>query len=175
MAAVSTDALFTRVGEIFVSGSGTAPYTIPAGQFSLEWYYSGIDNPSKLAPHALTKPQINLELVRMVDNKAWPRPSNQTMYKVEFNINLAYFTKEKLLRGNRQQLSKEIGNDIHLISKALQHPNNLRATIAGAETGLAGGLLEMQDEDANFEFDPESSMVTGQLVFTGFLVLSSST
>lgn len=174
MTATSTDALFTRIGEIIVSGSGVSPYTIPAGTFSLDWFWNGRDQET-LAPHTLTKPQVNFELVRMADTRAWPKPSNQSMYSLEMELNFCYFTDSKLLRNVRDDLSKQIGNHIHLISKALQHPGNLSTTDAGAETGLAGGLLQMQDEPIAFEFDPDSSTVTGQLIFTGFLVLSSST
>ena len=174
MAALNTDALYTRVGEIILSGSGTSPYTITAGSFTMDWWYQDREPPT-LATHLLTKPQVRLELIRMTDAKAWPRPSNQTMYNIEFNVNLAYYTEAKLLRTAQAELAKTIGNDIHIISKALQHPNNLRATDAGALTGLGGGLLEMQDEDVNFEFDSEASVVVGELNFTGFLVLSSST
>lgn len=174
MTATSTDALFTRIGEILISGSGTSPYTIPANTFSLEWWWDEREQET-MTPHAITKPQINVQLSRMTDTRAWPKPSNQAMYSLEFELNMLYFTDSKLLRNVRGNLSKQIGNDIHLISKALQHPNNLRLTDAGAETGLAGGLLQMSDEPVAFEFDPDSSTVTGQLVFTGWLVLSSST
>ena len=174
MPATSVQPLITRIGEIMISGSGTSPYTITAGTFGLDWWYEGVDDVKRLAPHVLATPQAKITLTKMVDGKAWPRPSNQAMYNVEFEVALAYYTDSKILRNQKDKLASTIGNDIHKISKALQHPNNLRATNAGALTGLAGGLLEQQDENPEFEWNPEASVVTGKLVFTGFLVLSSS-
>jgi len=173
MAPTTTDALFTRIGEMFISGSGTAPYQIPAGTFSMEWYWEGRQLDS-LATHALTKPQVKVTLLRMTDSRAWPKPSDQTMYRVEFEVNVVYFTDSKLLKSVRTNLAKQIGTDIHLISKALQHPGNLTQTDAGADTGLAGGLLQMSDEPVAFEFDPDASVVQGELTFTGWLVLSNA-
>lgn len=157
-----------------VSGSGTAPYTIPIGSFSLESWYEDIDDTKRLAPHTLAIPQAQIKLERIVDAKAWPRPSNQTMFNVEFEVGLSYYTDAKTLRNVRDNLSVRMMRDISRIVNALQHPNNLRATEAGALTGLAGGLLEQQDEPGEFEWDREASVVTGKLTFTGFLVLSRS-
>lgn len=174
MAASSFQPLITRIGEIMISGSGTSPYTIPTGSFSLEWWYSGLDDIKRLTPKALTTPQAKFEVVRMVDSEAWSKPSNQIMYRVEVEVGLAYYTDAKILKSARHDLETRIGRDVHRINKALSHPGNLLTTNGGTETGLAGGLLRQMDEDPEFEWQPDNSIVAGTLNFTGWLVLSSS-
>lgn len=171
MAATSITPLFTRLKEVLIEGFGTAPYTIATKTFS-DWWYEGDNDTKRLSLSVLSKPQIKYTLEEFQDAKAWARPSNQTMYNAKFKIALAYYTDEKLLKAVENKLTTRIGDDIHKIAKALQYPGNLSKTEAGFETGLAGGLLEQEPEPADFFWDRDTSVVTGNLIFAGKIVLS---
>ncbi len=176
MAAVTTTKhALTRITEILVSGSGISPYTLPANTFSLDWWYEGQEPDRKLSTIVLEKPQLLVELAEIYDLKAWTRPSNQMLFYVEFSIKMAYFTDSKILKYIRDNLSTKVMDDVIKIAKALEHPGNLLKTDAGVDTGIIGGLLEQTNDPLDFIWDREASVLTGEITFTGQLLMSSLT
>lgn len=161
--------LRTAIEEILVSGSGTPPYVIPTGSFSLETYYEGRLN-EQLSFDALIKPNLNITFTNVEDAVAWFQPNTQRLWNVELKIDMAYHADSRFLKSKRSYIETDVYNKGILIANALKYPNNLLTTISGSTTGLVSGRFE-GGKISSVKNDYENSVALATITFTGKVCL----
>lgn len=164
--------LITAIEETIVSGSGTSPYVITTGSYSLEGYYE--DRTSQgLAQDVLYKPQLRIKIESFDDAKAWLQPNTKTMYDVDLSVNIAYHLDSKVWKTQRTYLETQLVNEAMKIQKALSYPQNLVSTSAGSLTGLASGRLKFEGY-RNPKYDYTNGVATATVLFSCKCALSNS-
>jgi hypothetical protein len=164
--------LITRIEEMFLSGSGTSPYTISTVSYSLDNYYED-KTQEGLAQATLYRPEIKVKILSFDNANAWLQPNTKTMYDIDIGIDIAVHLDSRLLKTQRSTIETQVSNEALKIQKALTYPQNLVSTSAGDLTGLSSGRLQFEGF-RNPKFDYKNSVATATVLFSGKIALSNS-
>ena len=157
------------IEEVLISGKGTSPYVIPANTFDISWAYE-TRTEEGLSHDTLIQPQIRCKVSEITDHNAWLKTNTQIIYKVTFEIEVAYKLEASILQELRKEIETTVANSAPLIQKALTHPTNLTTTLANEETGIVSGRLKFLSFN-NVRYQYTTGVALATFRFEGLICL----
>lgn len=159
------------IEEVLVEGKGISPYVIPANTFDISWAYE-TRTEEGLSHDTLIQPQIRCKVSEIVDHNAWFRPANIIMYKVTFEIEIAYKLDSAILQDVKRQIETTVANAAPLVQKALTNPNTMLTTNDSEPTGIVSGRLKFLTFN-NIRYQYTTGVALASFRFEGFIVLTN--
>lgn len=172
MAYLQTAALITRIGEVIEDSRG-AKRTVPTGRFS-GTFPQGLSE-STQQRKSLVNPRVRVN-VNTIGRSQYSPPINGDLiiYDIEAIITASrILTREQQINSDDYDTVQAAGaEDTDVIRQALEWPDNLKQTEAGAVTDLVSGMLAHVSSSFAVigQVDQGAQRLEGTHVFKGWMI-----
>jgi hypothetical protein len=160
--------LYTRIVEV-MGGAGAANPLPVASRFRESYF--GQQSPSQSSRDAHERKRF---WTRITDAERYPAPEHVSQHNLSLRvvIELSHFVEHPAEPVKWRAIMAESALDMHRVRLALCSGANLAATTAGADTGLAGGVLEFERWTQPEPLASDRVILVSQMSFTALISLS---